>query len=76
MNSGKIGAGQVDGRTDGTGIEGSIRGPRGPKNDSCVQKGGGICAMPKRKGVFLGCLPLWGRVIVQCYFYYLFNLIF
>ena len=34
MNSGKIVAGgRTDGWTDGwTGIEGSIRGPRGPKN--------------------------------------------
>ena len=27
------------------------------KTDSCVQRGGGICAMPKRKGVLLRFLP-------------------
>ena len=31
MNSGKIGADGWMGRVDWTGIEGSIRGPRGPK---------------------------------------------
>ena len=33
MNSGKIVAGRVDGRKEGE-IEGSTRGPRGPKNES------------------------------------------
>ena len=32
MNTGKIGAGRVDGWTGGREIEGSTRGPRGPKN--------------------------------------------
>ena len=31
MNTGKIGAGRVDGWTGGREIEGSTRGPRGPK---------------------------------------------
>ena len=62
MNSGKIGAGRVD----GTGIEGSIRGPRGPKknlllslvNKRQVQRGapsssGGCASMTfGRKHVF------------------------
>ena len=40
MNSGKIVAGgRTGGRTDGwTGIEGSIRGPRGPKNSGCARR--------------------------------------
>ena len=35
MNSGKIGADGTGGR-DGTGIEGSIRGPRGPKKEDKI----------------------------------------
>ena len=39
MNTGKIGAGRVDGWTGGREIEGSTRGPRGPKNCKIGREG-------------------------------------